>query len=158
MCRLCTNSYDVLITCAAREERRLPPSLLPAPLFLCTGRLPPQRRFGAQPPEGRLLAHRCAFLFLLQGEKEMGGANPRFLTRKESHAPGGGASRFLKGKNPPRAPKGAQSPPPVRGNYPIPWKGKPRCPRRGRTPPSEGGKKRRPPGNPGAAAQTQSIL
>src|SRR5699024_8147667 len=111
------------------------------PLFLCTGRLPPQRRFGAQPPGGRLLARRCAFLFLLQGEKEMGGA-----------------SRFLKGKNPPRAPKGAQSPPPVRGNYPIPWKGKPNRPRRGRTPPSEGGKKRRPPGNPGAAAQTQSIL
>ena len=54
-------------------ETRFQQVCYPSPSFLCTGRLPPQRRFGAQPPEGRLLAHRCAFLFLLQGEKEMGG-------------------------------------------------------------------------------------
>ena len=88
----------------AQQERgtATPKSATQAPLFLCTGRLPPQRRFGAQPPEGRLLARRCAFLFLLQGEKEMGGAsrflkgkNPRPQRGRNPHPPGKGKSREL---------------------------------------------------------------
>ena len=86
----------------------------------------------------------------------MGGANPRFLTRKESHAPGGGASPFpRKGKA--NAPTGRKPHPPSGGIIPFPGKGKANAPGGGALP-SEGEKMRRPPGNPGAAAQNQSIL
>ena len=40
-----------------------------SPLFLCTGRLRPQARFGAQPSAARLLARRCALLFLAKKKK-----------------------------------------------------------------------------------------
>ena len=86
----------------AQQERgtATPKSATQAPLFLCTGRLPPQRRFGAQPPGGRLLARRCAFLFLLQGEKEMGGRIPFPERKKSPPRPRGGA--FPRKKSGPR--------------------------------------------------------
>ena len=107
----------------AQQERgtATPKSATQAPLFLCTGRLPPQRRFGAQPPGGRLLAHRCAFLFLQQGEKEMGGASP--FPRKGKNLPRqGGTSLFLKG-TPPSPPEGAQPPSHGRGKRKGPCAG-----------------------------------
>ena len=66
-------SHNVLTTCTAKEERRLPPSLLPKPLFFFS------------------TVH-GALLFLQQGEKEEGGASQQrnylYSQRKRTPTPG----------------------------------------------------------------------